>query len=394
MLWSTASLLSTPMSSGHDLDLDDDLALPLPPPPTESSDPDALMASSFPARNGQALDRTASMHPPIYSAPDAGAFFPAVQNFIVSGGNFTSNVQQILPRELPPGTLESLILASSNYVPDFRTIPLGDIDLQAELWTENLGRYRGYLHRRPRKRSVVRIMYSAKVEGRDMTAVLYEGDEQAKEDWMKEVKKMSSVRHPNFLQLFGIASSGRTHAAIYHGGLISLDHMLDYHRANPMMRVNIRVQLSAEFLPAFVSLMCLMHGRDPSMLYFFRTSTGRLCIVVDPSGYDTIYPPLIRSLVSPWHSNPPNLSSLVESTPIDELHQIIDSRQQWLPHQLMTPHPTLFAVTSGGSYVALAMLNSYHFPVQLMDKNFSPLTDSHRFQLLYRTGKSWTKGPA
>ncbi|KAJ7064460.1 hypothetical protein C8F01DRAFT_1249490 [Mycena amicta] len=153
-----------------------DLALPLPPPPTESSDPGVLMASSFPAADGQALDQT---HPPIYSAPDAGAFFPAAQNFTVSGGNFTSNVQQILPRELPP---------------DFRTIPLGDIDLQTELHTEDLGGYHGYLHRRPRKRSVVRIMYSAKVEGRDMTAVMYQGDEQAKEDWVNEVKSMSSLR--------------------------------------------------------------------------------------------------------------------------------------------------------------------------------------------------------
>ncbi|KAJ7057449.1 hypothetical protein C8F01DRAFT_332622 [Mycena amicta] len=369
MLWSTASLLSTPMSSN---DLPDyDLALPRPPP---SSGPDALMTSSPPARDGQALDQTASMHPPIYSAPDAGAFFPAAQNFTVSGGNFTSNVQQILPRELPPGVLESLILALLNCVLDFRTIPLGDIDLQAELGAESSG----YLHPHRRERSVrvVRTMYSAKVEGREMTAVLYQGDEQAKEDWMKEVKNMSSVRHPNLLQLFGIASSGRTHVAIYHGGLISMDHMLHYHRDNPMMRVNIRVQLSAEFRPAFDSLMRLVHDRHgprfgPSLSYFFRTSTGRLCIAVDPSGYDTIYPPPIRFLIQQlWPSNPVNLSSLVESAPIDQLHRFISytSGQQWLQHQLMTPHPTLFAVTSGGSYVALAMLNSYRYPVQWKDR--------------------------
>ncbi|KAJ7064472.1 hypothetical protein C8F01DRAFT_768737 [Mycena amicta] len=362
MLWSTASLLSTPMSSN---DLPEyDLALPRPPP---SSGPDALMTSSFPARDGQALDQTASMHPPIYSAPDAGAFFPAAQNFTVSGGNFTSNVQQILPRELPP---------------DFRTIPLGDIDLQTELHTEDLGGYHGYLHRRRRERGVVRIMYSAKVQGRDMTAVLYEGDEQAKEDWMKEVKNMSSVRHPNLLQLFGIARSGRTYAAIYHGGLISMDHMLDYHQANPDMRLRIRVQLSTEFGPALDSLKCLASIRDIyglSISYFFRTSTGRLCIAVNPSSGDvTVYPRLLNQ--QPWTSNPANLSSLVESTPIDELHRIISSRQQWLPHQLLTPQPTLFAVTSSGSYVALAMLNSYRYPVQWTDPTSLLPVESTRLQ--------------
>ncbi|KAJ7057432.1 hypothetical protein C8F01DRAFT_332097 [Mycena amicta] len=218
------------MSSDHDL------ARPPPPP---SSDPDALMTSSFPANDGQALDQMASrsdglvqMDPHVHSEGNqTGALFPAAQKFTITGGTFTSHVQQqIVPREPPP---------------DFRTIPLGDIDLQAELRPGD-STYHGYLRRRQPGRAVRRI-YSAKVEGRDMTVVVYEGDEQAKEDWMKEVKKMSSLRHPNLLQLYGIASNGRTYAAIYHGGLISVDHMLDYHRANPMMRVNIRVQLSAEF---------------------------------------------------------------------------------------------------------------------------------------------------
>ncbi|KAJ7064442.1 hypothetical protein C8F01DRAFT_768140 [Mycena amicta] len=221
------------MSSDHDL------ARPPPPP---SSGPDALMTSSFPATDGLALDQTASrsnglvqMDPRIHpEGQDAGAFFPAAQNFTISGGSFNSHVQQIVPREP---------------LSDFRTIRIGDIDLREELHTGDSNTYRGYLHRHQPMKSVVRTrrMYSATVEGREMTVVMYQGNEQEKEDWVTEVKTISSLRHPNLLQLYGIASSGRTYAAIYHGDLVSLDHLLDHHQANPRMRVNIRLQLSVEY---------------------------------------------------------------------------------------------------------------------------------------------------
>ncbi|KAJ7057442.1 hypothetical protein C8F01DRAFT_332414 [Mycena amicta] len=163
-LWSwlwTGSLASAPMSY-------DQLLTPPNYPSTGAGDtlqrniqgagPGTDQSSQTP------VGTVASHHRIGIEAHEAGTFFPAAQNFTVSGGNFTSHVQQIVPRELPP---------------DFRTIPLGDIDLQAELGAEGSG----YLHPRRRERSVrvVRTMYSAKVEGREMTAVLYEGDEQAKE---------------------------------------------------------------------------------------------------------------------------------------------------------------------------------------------------------------------
>ncbi|KAJ7057444.1 hypothetical protein C8F01DRAFT_1372121 [Mycena amicta] len=292
---------------------------------------------------------------------DVGAFFRAAQNVNISGGSFVSHVEQIIP-ERPPS--------------DFRTIPFDDIDLQAELGAEDSG----YLHRRWRDRSVrvVRTMYSAKVEGREMTAVLYEGDEQAKEDWMKEVKQMSSLRHPYLLQLYGIASSGRIHAAIYHGGLISMDHMLEYHQANPEMRAYIHIKLSAEFWGSVLFSLIRHSSVDEvvmwSMSYFFRTSTGRLCIAVNPSGEVTKFPPTTKLLVEqPWRSPAylANLGSLVESAPIDQLHRYLkeniafSSRYRWLRHKTMTLQPTLFTITSSGSYVALAMLTSDHGPLRL-----------------------------
>ncbi|KAJ7064452.1 hypothetical protein C8F01DRAFT_1229068, partial [Mycena amicta] len=287
---------------------------------------------------------------------DVGTFFHAAQNVNISGGSFLSHVEQTLPSG-PPS--------------DFRTIPLGDIDLQEELGSEDSSAYRGSLHRRRHEQSVVRIMYSAKVEGRDMTAVLYEGDEQAKKDWVNEVKQMSSVRHPNLLQLYGIASSGRTHAAIYHGDLVSMEYLLDHHRANAKMLVNIRLHLSVEFWRfacSSTSIHSSMGGfMSWSMSYFFHASTGRLCIAVNPNGQTTFFPPAVALLTGQArYSNTTNLNSLVESTPIDELHRFFSSRA-WFPHHRLGPlQPTLFAVTSSGSYAALAMLTSDHFPVELM----------------------------
>ncbi|KAJ7064453.1 hypothetical protein C8F01DRAFT_768340 [Mycena amicta] len=180
---------------------------------------------------GRQLDpdaQTSTLHHRMPSdAQDAGAFFTGSQNFAISGGSFTSHVHQTLPREVPL---------------DFRTIPLGDIDLQEDLHPDHIDEYRGYLHRRRRRR-----MYSAKVNGREMTVVMSQADEREKENWVNEVKRINSLRHPSLLQLYGIASSGRTCAAIYHGGVVSMEHLLHHLRADPERRVKLRLKVSCEF---------------------------------------------------------------------------------------------------------------------------------------------------
>ncbi|KAJ7082777.1 hypothetical protein C8R44DRAFT_753652 [Mycena epipterygia] len=74
-------------------------------------------------------------------------------------------------------------------------------------------------------------MYSAKVEGRKspMTVVIYQG-ESAEEQWRKDISTYSRLRHPNFVQIYGAASSSCMHATIFHD---------DLYRHSPILTVYI-----------------------------------------------------------------------------------------------------------------------------------------------------------
>ncbi|KAJ6518082.1 hypothetical protein C8R47DRAFT_5544 [Mycena vitilis] len=151
-----------------------------------------------------------------------GNFFPGAQNFTVAGGTFT-NVTHNYNNGL-------------TVLSDFRSIRLGDIDLR-ELRLE-----RGRVHGR---QSPSRV-YAARVEGRnsDVTVAIYEG-RGAKEDWREDIALYSSLRHPNFLQLWGITSSSGIHAAIFHDDLIPFRHFLELHQ--PVLVVYIYAYVAREY---------------------------------------------------------------------------------------------------------------------------------------------------
>ncbi|KAJ7027262.1 hypothetical protein C8F04DRAFT_1122881 [Mycena alexandri] len=130
--------------------------------------------------------------------------FTSPQNFIVNGGTFT-NITDNHP-------------AAPSVPSDFRTITLGDIDLQHEL-----GSNLGTVNRRPRFRRV----YAAKVEGRQakLAVSIYEGDD-AEEQWQQCVVNHRSARHPNILQIYGIASSWGVHAILFHGSTSFASHLV------------------------------------------------------------------------------------------------------------------------------------------------------------------------
>ncbi|KAF7374310.1 hypothetical protein MSAN_00314300 [Mycena sanguinolenta] len=97
----------------------------------------------------------------------------------------------------------------------FRTIPLGDINLQREIWQDDEGVIR------------LRRLYSAKIEGSDATrtVAMYQGDG-AEQVWRRDIAKYMALRHPNIVQLFGIASCGNTHAAIFHDDFIPIQQFV------------------------------------------------------------------------------------------------------------------------------------------------------------------------
>ncbi|KAJ7347364.1 hypothetical protein DFH08DRAFT_960701 [Mycena albidolilacea] len=123
------------------------------------------------------------------SAQCSGGFFPGAAGFTIDGGIFTSNITNNVYNPL----LEEQPSA-------FRTILLGDIKLMKEI---RLNDESGVVRHRSREASI-RRMYSAKLVGGQtgpLTVAMYQGGS-AEEEWRQLVGK-----HPNIMQLYGLASS-------------------------------------------------------------------------------------------------------------------------------------------------------------------------------------------
>ncbi|KAJ7732307.1 hypothetical protein B0H16DRAFT_1696439 [Mycena metata] len=141
---------------------------------------------------------------PIYTS-FGGGMFAGSQYFSIGGGTFNNTTNNFNPP-----------LAEA---PNFRMIPMGDIDLQREVMVNERS---GVIDRRPgREHRCVRRMYAAnlKIDGlnTDLTVTMYESDG-AEEAWQQHVKMYMSLRHPNIIQMYGTAKLDATYATIFHGG--------------------------------------------------------------------------------------------------------------------------------------------------------------------------------
>ncbi|KAJ7752646.1 hypothetical protein B0H16DRAFT_1546064 [Mycena metata] len=123
--------------------------------------------------------------------------------------------------------------------PDIHRIPMGNIDLQRQIRSDEL-RFDDTVGvvRHERRRGCVRRVYSAKVEGcsSDMTAMVYDGDT-AEQEWWRDVVKYTRMRHPNIFQIYGISSANGIHAALFHGDLIPYKYFLDLYKHSPVLTV-------------------------------------------------------------------------------------------------------------------------------------------------------------
>ncbi|KAJ7211457.1 hypothetical protein C8J57DRAFT_309284 [Mycena rebaudengoi] len=108
------------------------------------------------------------------------AFFPKAHHFVVRGGNFT-NINLSVP------TIPS----------DFRRLPMGDLDLRAEIYLDH---HSSVVYRRGNQASA-RRMYSTRVRGIDsnMTVALYQGNNAEEREGLQ---RHLWFRHPNFVQIY------------------------------------------------------------------------------------------------------------------------------------------------------------------------------------------------
>ncbi|KAF8173526.1 hypothetical protein K438DRAFT_1850284, partial [Mycena galopus ATCC 62051] len=204
-------------------------------------------------------------------------FLPNAQHFVVSGGQFTSNITY-----MHRDSEHTTVARSSG----FRTIPLGDVNLLNEIQAKDdtITRGRGSVTRlliRPLRRT-----YSARVKGRksDMTVAVYQGHN-AEEEWRRDVDMYSGVRHPKFLQVYGVTGSSSLYATVFHDDLISVQEIYWLCRRSSLATAYLDAYFGLELSDAeayiySISGTFLHHG---SYTLWVRRSNGRLCVDLSPS---------------------------------------------------------------------------------------------------------------
>ncbi|KAK7006317.1 hypothetical protein R3P38DRAFT_1706472 [Favolaschia claudopus] len=177
---------------------------------------------------------------------------------------------------------------------DYRRIPMGDINLQGKL----ISRQAHKLHGSPprRKQTTIRKLYSAKIEGKisSYTVALYQGHN-ADEIWRADVAQYMAIRHPNVLQIYGVAqsASGNFNATVFHNDHIHLLEFEDiYRHRSPMVLVYIYAAAISAFneVEAYLSSVAghdVALNDDGCTLLMCR-STGRLCVDIWPPGVDSL----------------------------------------------------------------------------------------------------------
>ncbi|KAJ7669923.1 hypothetical protein DFH06DRAFT_158545 [Mycena polygramma] len=261
-------------------------------------------------------------HPDVRSSSTSIIGSPGV----ISSGMF-SGAQNFM---LTGHTLQNITYAAPFEPSNYRTFPLGDIDLLREIC---LADDTGVVQRR---KGSNRRIYSARLGERSVTVAMYQGDG-VDEEWREYMAKHTSLRHPNIIQIYGAASSSGIHATIFHGDLIPLEHWLDPYKCFPCVIVFLHAYYGREFdyirliAGGFnnISWVSSVLWVSPYSQYqyssaytlWIRCSTGRLCA-------DLMPPPKPFDLGSPYQIRMPDFkttalfsgsSSIMEALAIDAL---------------------------------------------------------------------------
>ncbi|KAJ7620070.1 hypothetical protein FB45DRAFT_929398 [Roridomyces roridus] len=263
----------------------------------------------------------------------AGAFFPGSHRLTIQGGVFSSSVaNHIYPSTSRPECSENA---------DFRRLPFGDIDLQREIICCNES---GIVSRSRRPRSHARRMYFAQVFGShsDMTVMFYEGDDTPHE-WQEYLTRHSRIRHPNLLQIFGIATCSESRAVVAHGDLLPYAEFLDLASLSPILTVYVYSRWATEFQNATEYLFSRRLD-NPDRTLWIRASTSQLCVELICSEIAEPVLVLIDARYPQFKLHAPNAEAVaISSLGLDQYHQIC----RW-----MFPQWTICSI-SAESYASL-----------------------------------------
>ncbi|KAJ6464934.1 hypothetical protein C8R45DRAFT_497400 [Mycena sanguinolenta] len=229
-----------------------------------------------------------------------GAIFSGSQHFTVAGGTFTNVTKNYNQNPSVPS--------------DFRRIPLGDIALQHEI--NPLG-----VVLRKRDRYSVRRVYSAKVGGQnsEVMVAMYQG-QSAEEEWRRDMAKYATVRHPNIVQVCGVASSNNICAAIFADDLIPFREFAKGRNHEHFFVVRLYASSISEFSDVQDYFYSNFHRLlyDDECTFFIRASTGRLCADLRRSGMWPLRPGYDTSTLQSVNME----ANVIKSLTLKQYHEI------------------------------------------------------------------------
>ncbi|KAJ7735154.1 hypothetical protein B0H16DRAFT_133446 [Mycena metata] len=125
---------------------------------------------------------------------------------------------------------------------------------------------------------MIPVLYTDDVNNA-MTVALYHGPN-AEQAWQKDISMHLWLRHPNFVQLYGVASTGHMYAAVFHDDLIPLKQFRDIHCNSPILSLYFRAYWAHEFDAVNHHLISMFNRtlNENKCTLWIRASTRRLCV--------------------------------------------------------------------------------------------------------------------
>ncbi|KAK7040044.1 hypothetical protein R3P38DRAFT_496855 [Favolaschia claudopus] len=120
---------------------------------------------------------------------------------------------------------------------NFRRIPWGDVYLQRQLYVDGPRSNQTLVSCSASvdwQRCSVRIVHSAKIDGRAFTVATYP-DDNAEREWKQDVERYMDIRHENILQLYGTVRCRDIYAVVFHGDSIDFEEYLGLYQDSPIL---------------------------------------------------------------------------------------------------------------------------------------------------------------
>ncbi|KAF7363241.1 hypothetical protein MVEN_00677100 [Mycena venus] len=230
------------------------------------------------------------------------------------------------------------------------------------------------------------MIHCARIDGHksDMTVTIYQGD-RAERDWLKDISPYSRLRHPNLLQLYGVAISSGLHAAVFRDELIPYGLFVERFRdITHVQRMYLWAYCASDFCLAREYMQMMFHQNIYPRVSktWIRSSTGRLCMEPMERFYPCyVFPDIpAESSWTPSESDsftvlheaqPESYMEIVSSMPLELYHSLCWNLFHDIPHikipqsEMMRVGTIIFCPSSTESLDSHGQIVAFLEPVSL-----------------------------